>query len=371
MTFDADKLKGLLEAAARRGVFSKAVAGFILPDGSKKILTLDTAEDTVFDIASLTKVCPTSTLALRHILEGDLNVDDKVIDYIPELQTNYRNDVRVFHLLTHSLDYRVPMKTLRELPPEKILDALYSYQFAAPPGDDFNYGNPASVLLGIILNRLTGLSLQEQGRTKIFEPLKMNRSGWHPLTRDFNKIPKEEICPTEICAFRGREIQGEVHDESAWVLQKLFPVGSAGMFSTVPDLLKFVQMILNDGVILESASDMEAAPVSRRITPAGLLDLVSTNAFTSLAYKNCGAAAKNACTALGFELNVPKFMGTQISPRAFGKTGFTGASMVADPDKGAAVILLSNFTYPHREPSADRINEFRATLADAFFSSQP
>lgn len=354
MHFDDYSIKKLLRQAESENVFHKAVAGFILPDGSVRTVALNTPENTVFDIASLTKVCPTSTLALSYILEGKLGIDTKVVDFIPELQTNYREDIRVFHLLTHSLDYRVPMKTLRELPPEGILNALYTYQFAKAPGADFNYGNPASVLLGIILQRLAGADLQQQGRERFFEPLGMTRSGWDPLSRDWNPVPKNEIAPTEFCNFRGREIQGEIHDESAWVLRKLFPVGSAGMFSCVPDLLKFVQMVMND-------------------EPKGILDLVSRNAFTrenATKFMPAGAtAAEGACTALGWELAQSKFMGSHISPRTFGKTGFTGASIVCDPIAGAAVILLSDFTYPHREPNADRIHAFRACLADAFFGN--
>lgn len=361
MKFEKETLEGLLKRAESEGIFNKAVAGFILPDGRREILTLNTPKNTVFDIASLTKVCPTSTLALSYILEGKLSVDTKVIDFIPELQTNYREDIRVFHLLTHSLDYRVPMKTLRTLPAEGILNALYTYQFEKAPGADFNYGNPASVLLGIILQRLMGKDLQQQGRERFFIPLGMTRSGWDPLTRDWNPIPKAEISPTEICSFRGREIQGEIHDESAWVLRKLFPVGSAGMFSCVPDLLNFVQMILNDGMIANGCGG-ECA----RVAPAGILKMVSENAF-ALDSASKYSTAKDACTALGWELNNAKFMGTKISPRTFGKTGFTGASIVADPDKGAAVVLLSNFTYPHREANADRIHAFRASLSDAFF----
>ena len=342
--FNEASILELLAQGQAQGVFSKAVAGFVLPDGSYHTVTLDTDADTIFDIASLTKVCPTSTLALCAILQGKLAVDTKVIDFIPELRTNYRDDIRIFHLLTHSLDYRVPMKTLRTLPPERILEALYSYQFQIPPGKAFNYGNPASVLLGIVLNRLTGKSLQKLGRETFFEPLGMERSGWDPL----EQFPKEQIMPTEECAFRGRTIQGEIHDESAWVLRRLFPVGSAGMFSTVPDLLRFVKMVLNNGVY-----------EGRTIAPAGLLDMVSQNAF---------APEVGAETALGWELNAERFMGKRRSPRTFGKTGFTGASIVADPERGAAAVLLSNFTWPHREPSADRINQFRATLSDLFFS---
>ena len=385
MKFDREKLEGLLKTAESEGIFNKAVAGFILPDGHREIISLNTPENTVFDIASLTKVCPTSTLALSYILEGSLSVGTKVIDYIPELQTNYREDIRVFHLLTHSLDYRVPMKTLRTLPAERILDALYTYQFEKAPGADFNYGNPASVLLGIILQRLKGKDLQQQGRERFFIPLGMTRSGWDPPTRDWNPIPKSEISPTEICSFRGREICGEIHDESAWVLRKLFPVGSAGMFSCVPDLLNFVQMILNDGISAECPQDATGCPANAtdsakksaqgatgcvkkdaRVAPAGILKMVSENAF-ALPSASKYSSAKDACTALGWELNSEKFMGTHVSPRTFDKTGFTGASIVADPDQGAAVVLLSNFTYPHREANADRIHAFRAKLSDAFF----
>lgn len=378
MAFNESNIERLLSQGESAGVFHKAVAGFILPDGTTRTVALNTPADTVFDIASLTKVCPTSTLALCYILEGKLHLDDRVIDYIPELQTNYREDICVFHLLTHSLDYRVPMKTLRTLPPEGILNALFTYKFAKAPGADFNYGNPASVLLGIILQRLTGKDLQQQGRERFFEPLGMTRSGWDPLTREWNAIPREEIAPTEICEFRGREICGEIHDESAWVLRKLFPVGSAGMFSCVPDLLKFVHMVMNDG-IAASANGSEI-----RVAPAGILKMVSENAFTregaaqflpagnstagnSTAGDSPAGAANGACTALGWELAQGKFMGSRVSPHAFGKTGFTGASIVADPIAGAAVVLLSDFTYPHREASADRIHAFRASLADAFF----
>lgn len=380
MAFNESNIERLLSQGESAGVFHKAVAGFILPDGTTRTVALNTPADTVFDIASLTKVCPTSTLALCYILEGKLHLDDRVIDYIPELQTNYREDICVFHLLTHSLDYRVPMKTLRTLPPEGILNTLFTYKFSKAPGADFNYGNPASVLLGIILQRLTGKDLQQQGRERFFEPLGMTRSGWDPLTREWNAIPREEIAPTEICEFRGREICGEIHDESAWVLRKLFPVGSAGMFSCVPDLLKFVHMVMNDGI----AAGANGSKI--RVAPAGILKMVSENAFTregaaqflpagnstagnSTAGDSPAGAANGACTALGWELAQGKFMGSRVSPHAFGKTGFTGASIVADPIAGAAVVLLSDFTYPHREASADRIHAFRASLADAFFGA--
>lgn len=339
-------LNDLFEKAIAEKVFSKAVVGFVSPEGSE-VRAYNTPEDSLFDIASVTKVCPTSTLALKRILEGRLDLDDRVLDFIPELRTNYREHILVRHLLTHSLDYRVPMSSLKDLPPEKILDSLFSYHFNRFPGTVFNYGNPASILLGIVLMRISGTLLSEMAEKELFVPLGMSRSGWDPLKR----FSKEEIVATEEDAWRGRIIQGEIHDESAFKLRRFFPVGSAGMFSTVPDLLKFVQMILGDGLFN-----------GQRILPEGILKLVSTNALEG--------RVRGACTALGFELDAEKFMGKVHRPRMFGKTGFTGSSIVADAESKRAVVLLSNFTYPHRESSAERINDFRSKLSELTFGWQ-
>ena len=339
-------LNDLFEKAIAEKVFSKAVVGFVSPEGSE-VRAYNTPEDSLFDIASVTKVCPTSTLALKRILEGRLDLDDRVLDFIPELRTNYREHILVRHLLTHSLDYRMPMSSLKDLPPEKILDSLFSYHFNRFPGTVFNYGNPASILLGIVLMRISGKSLSEMAEEELFIPLGMSHSGWDPLKR----FSKEEIVATEEDAWRGRIIQGEIHDESAFKLRRFFPVGSAGMFSTVPDLLKFVQMILGNGMFN-----------GQHILPEGILKLVSTNALEG--------RVRGACTALGFELDAEKFMGKVHRPRMFGKTGFTGSSIVADAESKRAVVLLSNFTYPHRESSAERINDFRSKLSELTFGWQ-
>ncbi len=336
-------LNAMLEKAIAEKVFSKAVVGFVSPEGFE-VRAFNTPENSIFDLASVTKVCPTSTLALKRVLEGKLDLDMPVLNFIPELRTNYREKILIRHLLTHSLDYRVPMSSLKDLPPEKILDSLFSYHFKRFPGTVFNYGNPASILLGIVLMRLSGKSLAEMAEKEFFVPLSMTRSGWDPLQR----FSLDEIVPTEEDPWRGRTVRGEIHDESAFVLRKFFPVGSAGMFSTVPDLLKFVQMILNDGLF-----------ENRQIVPEGILQLVSTNALEG--------RVPGACTALGWELDCEKFMGKVHRPRMFGKTGFTGSSIVADADSKRAVVLLSDFTYPRREASAERINAFRSGLSELTF----
>lgn len=339
-----EKIATALEEAKTAQIFDKAVVGVLLPNQESLIVSLNANQDAVFDIASLTKVCPTSTLALYYILKGELSPETPVCTWIPELQTNYRDQIQIKHLLTHSLDYRIPMSSLKYLSPEAILNHLYTYSFNNPPGTVFNYGNPASILLGILLHRLKGKTLLTQGEELLFKPLKMNRSGWFPLQR----VDRSEIIATEHCSFRNRIIQGEVHDESAFVLEQLFPVGSAGMFSTVPDLMNFVQMLLQDGLF-----------ENQQIIPSGILKLISSNALDP---------SIQAQTALGFELNNQRFMG-HCSSKTFGKTGFTGASLVADPEQNAAIILLSNFTWPHREEKPDRIYSFRSYLSNIVFES--
>ncbi|MDR1760434.1 MAG: beta-lactamase family protein [Fibrobacter sp.] len=339
------KIRELLASAVSEKIFNRAVAGYVLPNGKTQVIARGTSEEAVFDIASLTKVCPTSALALKAILEEKLSLDTPVFQWIPEFQTNFREQVLVRHLLTHSLDYRVPMSSLKSLAPPAILETLYRYTFLKAPGSVFNYGNPASILLGILLSRLYREPVSDLGRDAFFKPLGMARSGWFPLAR----VPAGEVIPTENCPWRGRIIHGEVHDESAFVLGSLFPVGSAGMFSCVPDLLKFLRMILRDGVF-----------DGQRIVPAGLLSMVSAPALENV---------PDAACSLGFEYNAERFMGNCKGKKRFGKTGFTGASMVADAELSAGIVLLSDFTYPLREKNADRINAFRSALSELFFES--
>ncbi len=350
--FKEQKLIPLFDKAVQENIFSKAVVGFLIPSANEQtgfttaLFSKNVSANAVFDLASLTKCCPTSTIALEFVQKGLLDLNAPIMDYLPEFNTNYKEFALVRHLLTHSLDYRVPMSSLKHLPATEILNHLMTYQFAQKPGTVFNYGNPASILLGLILQRLSGKNLNELAEEILLTPLRMTRSGFYPL----QKVAREEIVPTEICPFRGRTICGEVHDESAFVLGQLFPVGSAGMFSCVPDLLSFLKTLLNDGVF-----------EGKRILAPGILNLISTNALSE--------SVPHAVTALGFELQATRFMGTQISNRAFGKTGFTGTSFIGDPILKAGFVLLTNFTYPKRETSADRINQFRAQLADLFFGT--
>jgi CubicO group peptidase (beta-lactamase class C family) len=155
---------------------------------------------------------------------------------------------------------------------------------------------------------------------------------------------KTDIAPTEIDCWRGGVVQGEVHDESAWALNR--PVGSAGLFSTVPDLLTFLCMLLNrgtwKGVRFFSEESIQA---------------MGTNQIAHI----------GSCTGLGWELNQPRYMGKNCSDWCIGKTGFTGCVFLCDLDKGMGMVLLSNSTFPQRNNNQEAINSVRRDVADIVF----
>jgi len=283
---------------------------------------------------------PTGYLALKAIESGILSLETPVADVLPDFAAYHNREAKVFHLLTHSLDYRFPMSSLKDLSPQEIWQRICSHKFEIPPGQLFCYGNANSILLGKVLEAVYNTPLDKLAKEKVFGPLKMQSTGWHPL----EWAPASRIIPTEICPWRGRELRGETHDESAWKLEQEFgALGSAGIFSTAPDILTFLEHILEDDFLIEK---------------------LTRNAFELKGLDGvCNTPLQRECTALGFELDNPKFMGNSPSP-VFGKTGFTGTSFICQPQKKFCLVILCNYTYPKRGPNADKINEFRASVAE-------
>jgi CubicO group peptidase (beta-lactamase class C family) len=169
----------------------------------------------------------------------------------------------------------------------------------------------------------------------------MDNTGFPP----FAALPAS-MAPSEMDNWRGKKIYGEIHDESAWVLRKIMVPGSAGLFSTVPDLLNFLQMLLNGGTFN-----------NHRILSEKTVSSIPVNQISGI--KKCGG--------LGWELNQLRFMGMFSSNHTIGKTGFTGCMILCDMDIGAGLAFLSNATYPHRPKNNDCINMLRREVADTVF----
>ncbi|MEK7479646.1 MAG: serine hydrolase domain-containing protein, partial [Patescibacteria group bacterium] len=308
-------------------------------------------EDSIFDIASVTKAIPTALTALYLIERGKLETDTPVIEFLPELHNASREELRVRHLLTHTVGYgeELRLSSLRDRTPEEILRAVFFAPLRYVPGEYFSYTNAASILLGLLVERASKETLESFASKVFFNPLSMNRTSFYPL----NHFSKEEIVPTEICEWRGKELQGEVHDESAWKLQQCtlpdyvnFSVGSAGLFSTASDLLVILEMLIRGGEY-----------GGRRYFSEEMVARMYQNHLFGI----------GACHGLGWELCNRRWMGDQCGERTFGKTGFTGCSVMCAPDRGIGLVILSNYTYPKRKPDSLSMNEFRRDIADIVF----
>ncbi len=345
-----DRIVGFLEAAIERKVFPGCAAGIVA--GGKKWcgavgrLTYSgesraVREDTVYDVASITKSIPAASLALLCIERGMLGLDDPLTSAVPGYSGRYREEITVRHLLTHTLDFGFRLSGLRECTGNEIMGKILTAPLRSGPGSVFSYANATSILLGLAVERAAGLPLDEAADRYLFKPLGMNATTFHP-----EKFDIENVAPTEMDQWRGGMVRAVVHDESAYALRPA-PVGSAGLFSTVPDLLIFAKMLLDGGSL---AGETLFRPET--------VEMMHTNF----------CPAPGARAGLGWELGQPSFMGPRCHPSTFGKTGFTGCSFVVDPVERVAVVLLSNHTFPLRRSDRTLINRVRSGLAGAVFS---
>lgn len=348
------KIRSKIEQAIEEKTFSACIVGIVRTDENKFVVpggkfTFDddaqlVQDNTIFDVASITKSIPTSSLALKLIDEGKLRIEDKLINFVPEFRNSDRENVLIKHLLTQTLDYDFRLSAHKDKTSEEILDVIFTTEFKSKPGTKFFYTNVTSILLGLAVERVFKESLDRLGEKYFFEPLKMARTTFNPL----RKFKKEEIVPTEIQEWRGGLVQGEIHDESAYVLRQKMAVGSAGVFSTAPDLLNFLEMLLNNGSF-----------AGQKYFSSEIIKQIQTNQLADI----------GQYAGLGWELNQSRYMGKHCSKKTFGKTGFTGCVCVCDIEKGAGFVILSNYTYPTRKQNAALINKFRSDIADIVFEN--
>jgi len=367
MSPDADQIHGYLLSAIDRRVFSGCALGWIV-DGRESIITAGrytyddgaaaVTEKSLFDCASITKAIPVSSLALWMIDRKMLRLADLLVDFVPEYKGSFADSINVRHLLTHTLDFDFRLSECKGLPPEELLDSVLNVRMKSAPGEKFCYANATSILLGMLIERAGGKPLHVLAKEVFFDPIGMSDTTFFPGTdregrqRFFIResdaaAPRVSFIsancvPTEIDDWRGRAICGEVHDESAWALRKIMTAGSAGMFSTVSDLLKFVRMLIDGGEPFFSP------------------------ATTGAMYTNQIPHIGGQCTGLGWELNQP-YMGANRTASTFGKTGFTGCAVIIDRARNSGLVLLSNCTWPKRKPNRDLINEIRAGVAELVY----
>jgi len=303
---------------------------------------------TMYDIASLTKVVVTTTL-VEKLVEGDfpspLNLDAPIERYLPEWATGpqpeWRRRVTVRHLMTHTSGLP-PFKEYWRTSTSKqeTLRRIFAEPLEYEPGTKVVYSDLGIILMAEIIERLTGKPLDQLANEYIFGPLGMKHSMYNP--------PKDlwpTIAPTEFDSqLRHRLVQGEVHDENAYAIGGVS--GHAGVFSTAPDLAAFCEMLLNGGVYAHQRI-LRRATIAEFTAPQPLANNVRTLGWV--------VPTENSSS------------GHYFSSHSYGHTGFTGTTIWIDPDRQLFVILLTNRVHPTRENH--KIAEVRPAVHDAIMKS--
>jgi CubicO group peptidase (beta-lactamase class C family) len=299
-------------------------------------------DTTRFDLASLTKVVATTTAMMMLVESGRVNLDEPVANYVPEFGSNGKSVVTIRHLMQHRGGL-VPFRRYYLEPNatrESVLHAILGDTLVYKPGEAERYSDLGFIVLGLLVERVTGMGLAAFARDSIFVPLGMHATAFRPTDGT-----DAYVVPTEIdSVFRQRLVQGEVHDENAFVLGGA--AGHAGLFSTARDLARFARMLLGNGNLdgLRFLHSTTVAEFTRR------------DRFTQ------------GERALGWDFKSIEgysSAGEHFGGSSFGHTGFTGTSIWMDPEADVFAILLTNRVYPSRRNTGH--TQIRPKFADLAF----
>ncbi len=330
---DAGGYPGASVVVGRKG-YSVLSRGFGALDWSGR--TRVSSQESIYDLASLTKVVATTTAIMVLYDAGKVDIDAPVSRYLPDFSGGLRDQVTVRHLLTH----RAGLPAGRELwriakTPAEARAAVLASPIQCAPGNCYEYSDLGADLLGFVAEAASGQKLDTFLERTVFAKLGMSDTHFRP-----DAMSAGRTAPTEIAPPRGYPLRGEVHDENAYALGGV--AGHAGLFSTAEDLSVFAQMLLDGGVYngVRVVSDSAVALFTKRA--AG---------HRALGWDTCDGGA--GC-------------GQYMSERAFGHTGFTGTSLWIDPDRQMFVILLTNRVHAARARRPSKvIADVRNDLADA------
>jgi CubicO group peptidase (beta-lactamase class C family) len=281
--------------------------------------------DEIFDLASLSKVIGTTSAAAILYDEHKLLLDAPVMTYVPEFAGMPEHaEVTIRELLTHSSGIPTPGLMYQKANNKiGILRQIYAVPLATPPGTWFKYRDPNFILLGDVIERVSGQPLDVFLQEHVFAPLEMTSTEYKPSPSLLGRI-----APTEMDnILRHHVVRGEVHDENCYMMGGV--CGHAGLFSTAGDLAIYAQMLLNGG-----------AYGGQRIFPESTVKLFTKRQNIPI----------DSTRALGWDTPAPdSFSGGLASPCAILHTGFTGTSIYIDFERDAFIILLTNRVYPTRK----------------------
>lgn len=303
--------------------------------------TADLDKDTLYDLASLTKVVGTTTLFMKFLEMGLVTLDDRVEEYIPKFSCGKKSQIRLFNLLTHTsgLPAYLPLYKMC-CDYNDVIRCIGDVNLEYDPGTKVVYSDLGFILLRYILEKAGHAPFERLCDTYVFKPIGMENTCFNPKTKN--------VAATEIDINTGRVLIGKCHDENGRFLGGIS--GHAGLFSNICDLINFGNMLINRGTTLEGRFlSIPAFEMMTRNYTAGL----NEDRGIGWCVKGSGGRISSG--------------GDLVSPSAFGHTGFTGTSIWVDIPHNIYIILLTNRVHPSRRN--DSIIRFRRVFHNAVLSS--
>ena len=331
--YDFSNVEKIVREAITESAFPGAVA---LVQKDKKIIfeqafghfTYDKSSpevklNTLFDLASLTKVISTAACAMICVDRKLFKLDDKVSKYIPQFSAKRKGNITIRNLLLHNSGlpaFKPYYKMYNNA--EDVFNDIYTSELNYSTGTKTVYSDLGIITLGKIIEKVTGTTLDKFAQKEIFDPLCMKNTMYNP-----DDTLKKYCAPSEFDDYwRHKQIQGEVHDETSSMLGGV--TGHAGLFSTAEDIAKVLQLLLDEG-------RYNGRQIINSSTIASFTKRQSDESTRGLGWDTKSAKGSSA--------------GEMFSNISFGHTGFTGTSVWIDPTRNLFVIFLTNRVYPSRE----------------------
>jgi CubicO group peptidase (beta-lactamase class C family) len=298
-------------------------------------------DSTYWDIASITKVIATAASAMRLVDRGKLDLDAPVRRYLPRFAGGLKNQVTVRMLLDHTsgLKSYAPLYRRARGRRARMIDLLYAQPLVRAPGDSAEYSDFNAMLLGLVIERVTGSSLDHVAAREVWEPLGMTHTRYRMPAR---LVPR--AVPSGI--WRGRPVPGVVNDQNAAAMGGVS--GHAGVFTTASDLARFAQVWLRNGM----------GPDGVWVSPSTMRTFLTRSPHSGSRLLGWDTPE--------FDGEEPSIFGTLISDAAYGHTGFTGTQLWIDPTNDLFLVFLTNRAFdPRARDSLKGLKAIRTSLSDA------
>ncbi|QDT11264.1 Penicillin-binding protein 4* [Planctomycetes bacterium K23_9] len=287
--------------------------------------------DTVFDLASISKPVGTATSVMVLVDEGKIDVNEKVATYLPEFGQHGKDEITVDQLLVHTAGL-IPDNALGDYQHgiDEAWDRICNLKLRSAPGEKFAYTDVGFIVLGKLVQKISGRRLDAFAAERVFGPLGMTETMYNPPAKLCERAATTETRD-------GKPMKGVVHDPRAFLMDGV--AGHAGVFSTAADLVRYGQAMLRKGKLADATGDSP-----QQLFTAATFDLMTKP-----------RDIKRGTRTYGWDNQSPysRNRGKSLSPAAFGHGGFTGTVMWIDPAKELVFIFLSTRLHPDGKGSVN------------------